>query len=163
MRLMSLTGNSPIRLGGNQVRFDPDTHIRNVFTGPESLLYDSDGVVLKGIRGTAGAAELIERGMEVGADRITMESGAEFELHTHPGAHILYVLSSRGYIHVDGIDYEMVAGDTVYVPADYAHGVKTNHTVREPLELLSFGVPHMPLDSTRRMTVVKQAVAADRA
>jgi quercetin dioxygenase-like cupin family protein len=134
--------------------FDPDKHIRNVYREPEVKLVDSNHQVLPGILGVVGAIETIENGMEIGADRLIMESGSQFELHTHPGAHILYVIRSRGYIHVDGVDYEMGEGDTVFVPANYAHGVKTNLDVREPLEILAFGVPHMPLESAERMTLV---------
>lgn len=134
--------------------FDPDKHILNIFTEPEVKMLSSDGSVLMGILGVAGASEVIESGVEIGADRIIMQPGAAFELHTHPGAHILYVLESRGFIHIDGVDYEMTKGDTVYVPANYAHGVKTNRQVAEPFQLLAFGVPHMPVTSTERMTLV---------
>jgi quercetin dioxygenase-like cupin family protein len=142
-------------------RFDPDKHILNVFSEPEVKLLSSDRSVLNGILGVAGAAEVIDSGQEIGVDRIMMQPGAEFELHTHPGAHLLYVLSSRGFIHIDGVDYEMVKGDTVHVPAKYAHGVKTNHKVSAPLELLSFGVPHMPISSPERMTLVENGVRRD--
>jgi quercetin dioxygenase-like cupin family protein len=136
------------------VRFDPAKHIQNIFTKSEVKLLSNDGSVLQDIVGTAGVAEMMAPDVEVGVDRIVMQSGAEFELHTHPGAHILFVLSSRGFIHVDGIDYEMAEGDTVYVPANYAHGVKTNPAVPAPLELLAFGVPHLPISSPERMTLV---------
>ncbi|MEV8093605.1 cupin domain-containing protein [Kitasatospora sp. NPDC085879] len=138
------------------ISFDPQRHIRNIFDSPEVKLVDSNGQVLPGILGTVGAGELIEGGTAIGADRLIMECGARFELHTHPGAHILYVLGSRGYIHIDGVDYEMGQGDTVFVPANYAHGVKTNLHVPEPLEILAFGVPHMPLESAERMTLVEE-------
>jgi quercetin dioxygenase-like cupin family protein len=134
--------------------FNPDHHIRNVFRDPEVKLVDSRHQVIPGILGVVGAGAMIENGMSIGADRIIMESGSQFELHTHPGAHILYVVRSRGYIHIDGVDYEMGDGDTVFVPANYAHGVKTNLSVAEPLEILAFGVPHMPLESAERMTLV---------
>ncbi|MEU3397350.1 quercetin dioxygenase-like cupin family protein [Streptomyces filamentosus] len=136
--------------------FDPNKHVRNIYTSPEVKLLDSRHQVIPGILGTVGAGGLIEGGVPIGADRIVMESGSRFDLHTHPGAHILFVLSSRGYIHIDGVDYEMGAGDTVFVPADYAHGVKTNLHVPEPLEILAFGVPHMPLESAERMTLVEE-------
>ena len=106
-----------------------------------------------------GAGEDACVGMRIGVDRIVLQPGSEFELHTHPGDHILYVLSSRGIIHVDGTDFVMRAGDTVYVPANYAHGVRTEPSVSDPLEILAFGVPHTPLDSPRRMTVVADASA----
>lgn len=137
--------------------FTPDEHIVNVFTGPEAKMFASDDSPLEGILGVAGASAVIETGQKIGADRIIMESGTRFELHTHPGAHILYVMASRGYIHIDGVDYEMAEGDTVYVPAKYPHGVKTNTSVSAPLEILAFGVPHMPVSSTKRMTLVDDA------
>ncbi|MER7460026.1 cupin domain-containing protein [Micromonospora sp. NPDC126480] len=139
-----------------QAQFDPQRHIQNLSTGQERKLLSNDGSILDGILGVPGAAELIETGVEIGVDRIVMSPGAEFELHTHPGAHILYVLKSRGFIHVDGVDYDMVEGDSVYVPARFAHGVKTNRSVDEPFEILAFGVPHMPIDSRDRMTVVRR-------
>ena len=137
-------------------RFNPDKHIKNVYDSPEVKLLNSRGEIIPGIMGTVGAGELIEKGVAIGADRIVMESGSLFELHTHPGAHILFVLGSRGYIHIDGVDYEMGQGDTVFVPANYAHGVKTNLHVPEPLEILAFGVPHMPLESADRMMLVEE-------
>lgn len=130
-----------------------DRHIQNIFTGSTVKMIDPDGLPLEGIEGVSGANEIIDSGIEIGADRIIMQPGSQFELHTHPGAHILYVLKSRGFIHVDGVDYEMTAGDTVYVPAQFAHGVKTNPKVDEPFEILSFGVPHMPIDSAERMAL----------
>ena len=136
------------------IEFDPETHIRSIARTPDAKLLAPDGSVLTGIMGVAGVAEVIDAGMEIGIDRLHMEQGAEFELHTHPGAHVLYVLKSCGYIHVDGVDYEIGEGDTVYVPANYAHGVRTNPAVSKPFELLSFGVPHMPISSTERMTIV---------
>jgi quercetin dioxygenase-like cupin family protein len=137
-------------------KFNPEIHIRNILDQPTVSLYHSDGNPLQGIRGVAGTAEYLRSGARVGADRLMLQPGSEFELHTHPGAHILYVLRSTGYIHIDGVDYEMAAGDTVFVPAEYAHAVKTNPEFTEPLELLAFGVPHMPLESKERMTVVEQ-------
>jgi hypothetical protein len=45
------------------------------------------------------------------------------------------------------------------VPANFAHGVKTNPDVDDVLEILAFGVPHMPLDSTNRMRLVNNPSA----
>ncbi|MCC3769584.1 cupin domain-containing protein [Streptomyces sp. UNOC14_S4] len=136
-------------------RFDPEKHIRHLGAEPVIGLLDPRGRVLPGISGTAGVAERIAAGAEIGIDRIMMKPGSAFALHTHPGAHILYVLRARGIIHVDGTDYAMAEGDTVYVPAHYAHGVRTLGDSRTPLEFLAFGVPHMPLDSSRRMSFVE--------
>jgi quercetin dioxygenase-like cupin family protein len=136
-------------------RFEMSEHVQNVLTGPEVALFTDDGSVVPGIAGVSGVSDVIDAGLEIGADRLIMQPGSAFELHTHPGAHILYVLRNRGFIHVDGVDYEMTEGDTVYVPANFAHGVRTNPDVDDVLEILAFGVPHMPVDSTKRMTLVK--------
>ncbi|MEU9044417.1 MULTISPECIES: cupin domain-containing protein [unclassified Kitasatospora] len=136
------------------VNFDPTRHIRNVLTEASTVLTQSDGTVLEGISGRPGAGEEALAGMRIGVDRIVLEPGSEFELHTHEGDHILYVLASEGFIHVDGTDFRMRAGDTVYVPAKYPHGVKTDPAMEQPLEILAFGVPHAPLDSPHRMTLV---------
>lgn len=138
--------------------FNPKKHIQNIYEGSLVDLLHSDGSVLPGIRGVAGAGAVSGPNMNIGADRIIMQPGSAFELHTHPGAHILYILQSRGFIHIDGEDYEMRAGDTVYVPAHYPHGVRTNKKVDEPLELLAFGAPHTPIDSQSRMTVVADTI-----
>ncbi|WP_424184733.1 cupin domain-containing protein [Actinokineospora sp. G85] len=134
--------------------FDPAKHIQNVYSGAVVNVFEPDGTALPGISGVVGAVEKLESGKEIGADRIVMKPGAEFELHTHPGAHILFVLKSRGHIHIDGVDYEMREGDTVFVPADFAHGVRTIPDNDEALEFVAFGFPHMPLTSTERMTLV---------
>ncbi|MEU9123221.1 cupin domain-containing protein [Streptomyces sp. NPDC048506] len=137
-----------------EVKFDPDRHIRNIYREPTVALLSPYGEVLRGIRGTPGVTEELPAAPEIGVDRIVMQPGSAFELHTHPGAHILYVLRARGFIHVDGTDYEMAEGDTVYVPAHYPHGVRTHPEAEAPVEFLSFGIPHMPLDSPRRMSFV---------
>jgi quercetin dioxygenase-like cupin family protein len=136
------------------VLFDPEKHVRNVLDGNEVKMLNPDGSVLSGIRGVSGVAELLDLGAQMGIDRIIMEPGSRFEVHTHPGGHVLYVLRSAGYIHVNGVDYDMEEGDTVYVPANFPHGIKTNPQVGSTLELLAIGVPHMPIDSTSRMTLV---------
>ncbi|WP_203833142.1 cupin domain-containing protein [Actinoplanes regularis] len=124
-------------------------------TGEPVKLLHSDGSVLVDIGGVAGAVGTIGADTEVGLDRIVMQPGAAFELHTHPGAHILYVLSSRGLIHIDGLDYPIARGDSIFVPADYPHGVKTDPGTDQPLEFVAFGVPHMPIGSPDRMMVME--------
>ncbi|MEV6421249.1 cupin domain-containing protein [Streptomyces sp. NPDC051662] len=141
-------------------KFDADRHIRNVLGKRTVNLTDPAGIVLAGVEGVEGAAEKIDPDIEIGVDRLVMQPGSAFELHTHPGAHLLYVLRARGLIHVDGVDYEIGPGDTIFVPARYAHGVRTRREAREPFELLAFGVPHMPLTSPERMTLVDEALPA---
>jgi quercetin dioxygenase-like cupin family protein len=139
-----------------RARFDKGKHVKNLLTGRKVSLVDSAGAILPGISGIEGAAELIGLGMEIGVDRLLMEPGAEFERHTHPGAHLLYVIKSHGFINVDEVDYDIAAGDSIFVPADYPHGIKTDPESCETFELLAFGVPHVNLQSKSRMILCRQ-------
>ena len=132
--------------------FDVKRHIV-IETCPTQPLADGDGGILEGVFGFAGVASILENGDEIGVDLIHMAAGTAFELHTHPGAHILVVREGRGSITIDGVDYKMRPGDTVYVPAQYPHGVRAGLTTN--VSFLAFGVPHMPLSSPERMTLVK--------
>lgn len=134
--------------------FDPERHIRSVNSAPIVHLAAPNGSPLPGIMGSAGAAAQTSFGYEVGVDKIVMWPGSAFALHTHPGAHILYVLVGRGFVHVSDRDHDIGPGDTIYVPALLPHGVRTGAGANGPLEFLAFGVPHKGLQSTDRMALV---------
>ena len=136
-------------------RFTSSQHIRNVLAGEWHDLFDQSGNRLDGIRGRIGAAALTESGIEIGADLIEMQPGSAFPLHKHPGDHILYVISGRGIVHVDGTDHTIVTGDTIFVPAEYPHGVKTYPDEATPFRLLAVGHPHINLSSKDRMQIVE--------
>lgn len=91
-----------------------------------------------------------------GVDLIEMDPGSAFPLHVHPGDHILYVLddSVAGIVHVDGVDYVVRPGDSIFIPAEYPHGVKTFAHVPAPLRFLAVGVPHKHVSATDRMRIV---------
>jgi quercetin dioxygenase-like cupin family protein len=84
-----------------------------------------------------------------------MAAGTAFELHTHPGAHILVIRDGRGSIAIDGVTYDLSEDDSIYVPADYAHGVSAG--ANSGMTFLAFGVPHLPIDAPDRMTLVPSA------
>ena len=129
-------------------------HIRSVHAGEWVPLHDDAGRVLSGIRGKSGAAGMTISGIEIGADLIEMQPGTAFPLHVHPGDHILYVLAGPGLVHIDGTDHVMNTGDTVFIPADYPHGVKTCGV---ELVFLAVGYPHKHVSSMDRMKVVQDA------
>lgn len=137
-------------------QFISDEHIRNVLNGEWADLLDEFGNKLKGIRGRIGAAALTTDGVEIGADLIEMQPGSAFPLHKHPGDHILYVISGKGMVHIDGVDYSVVVGDTIFIPAEYPHGVKTYTEAVEPLQILAVGHPHKHLSATDRMKLVEE-------
>jgi quercetin dioxygenase-like cupin family protein len=136
--------------GGVKRKFIADDHIRAVFSGKWVAMIDNTGSTLAGIRGRAGAAGQTDDGEEIGVDLIEMQPGSGFELHTHSGQHILYVVEGEGAVVVDGVAHSIHAGDTIFVPAEYPHGVTTGEADR-PLSLLSFGYPHTHIGAIDRM------------
>ncbi|WP_128378881.1 cupin domain-containing protein [Streptomyces cavernae] len=135
-------------------RFSPDDHIQNLLDGVRRTMYDDAGVRLENITGVGGAQARILSDLSIGIDRITMLPGTSFPLHVHEGAHLLYVLGGRGGLHIDGEDHVLVPGDSIYVPAEYPHGVQ-GPLDDEQLDFLAFGVPHHPIDSHTRMVLVR--------
>lgn len=131
--------------------FLPSNHIRNVFDAVELSVQDGTGRALPGIVGHAGPLARSHLGWQLGADRIVMQPGSAFPLHTHEGDHILYVLDGVGAIHIDGVDHHLREGDAIYVPAEYPHGVKTYTQASSPFAILAVGVPHKPVDASDRM------------
>jgi quercetin dioxygenase-like cupin family protein len=136
-------------------RFVSQEHIRNLLEGEWSEMYDDDGNPLPGIRGRVGVAAMTEEGSELGIDMIEMDAGSRFPLHTHPGDHILYVLQGPGIVHVDGVDHPVKSGDSIFVAAEYAHGVKTLPDAPHALRFLAVGYPHKHVQAPDRMTIVE--------
>lgn len=136
-----------------QAAFDPQQHIVNLRDCPQEEVSDGAGGVLQGVFGLSGAVAFLDNGDAIGLDSITMAAGSAFELHTHPGAHILVVQEGKGSITIDGVDYVVVDGDSIYVPAKYPHGVSA--AIDRGISFLAFGVPHMPVSAPDRMTLVE--------
>lgn len=120
-------------------------------------LLDEDGTLLPGIRGRVGAQGPDNAGGRIGADTIEMEPGSAFPLHVHPGDHILYVVSGAGFVHIDGADHPIGAGDTVFLPAELPHGVHADPAAASPLRFVAVGHPHHPIDSAGRMRRVSRS------
>ena len=137
-------------------KFKSEKHIKNVLSGAWTKLFDEHGNELKGIRGRIGVYETKVDGTKIGVDLIEMSAGSAFPLHTHDGDHILYGLSGNGMVHVDGTDHPMKPGDTVFIPAEYPHGVKTYSDAPESFVLLAFGHPHKKLEALDRMKLVTE-------
>lgn len=135
-------------------KFISEEHIKNVLDGEWTELFDEAGKKLSGIKGRSGAVGLTADGVEFGADLIEMQPGSAFPLHIHAGDHLLYIIEGPGVVHVDGVDHHVVKGDTVFVPADYPHGVRTYPDAIGALILLAVGHPHKHVAATDRMHVV---------
>lgn len=143
-------------------QFTRDSHIANILAGEWTVMVDDSGNQLAGIRGRAGVALPTVEGVEIGADLIEMQPGSAFPLHIHPGEHILYVIKGQGCVHVDGRDHTIQEGDTIFVPAEYPHGVKTKDNAADPFLLLAFGYPHKHIGAQDRMRVVTEGGAENR-
>lgn len=135
-------------------KFVDSDHLKNVLAGEWLELFNEAGEALPGIRGRMGAYSMTESGHEIGVDLIEMQPGAAFPLHTHPGDHILYVKSGPGLVHIDGRDVAVNTGDTIFIPAEKPHGVKTLPDAAGPLIFLAFGHPHKHIQAHDRMHLV---------
>ncbi len=129
------------------------SHILNLLTVPAQAMFDDRSTLLRGIVGFAGATAASASGLALGVDRVRMAVGTHFPLHIHAGDHLLYILSGTGFLHFDGTDHQLSPGDSIFVPAEHPHGVRGPER-GDPLEFLAFGVPHHPVGSATRMTVV---------
>ena len=140
-------------------KFVSEENIRNVLEGEFVRLVNEAGEPLPDIYGRAGVACPTMEGVEIGADLIEMQPGSAFPLHIHPGQHILYIIRGEGIVHVDGVDHHIKEGDTIFIPAEYPHGVKTFETTTAlPLTLLAIGYPHKDIEATDRMRIVDPLV-----
>lgn len=117
-------------------------------------MVDDAGTPLHGIVGRAGVVGIVPDAGEIGVDMIRVEPGSAFPLHTHPGAHILYVTEGEGYIAVAVTEYSIRAGDSVFVAAEFPHSVRNPKESNCALTFLAIGMPHKHVGSSERMRVV---------
>jgi len=139
-----------------QRRFVDHQHMVDVLDGPMVPMYDDAGNMLPGIVGRPGAWGTTLDGHEFGADLIEMQSGSAFPLHTYQGDHLLFVVSGRGFVHIDGVDRPVRVGDTIFIAAEHAHSVKTDPAFPGSLAFMAIGIPHKHIQAYDRMTVVRE-------
>jgi quercetin dioxygenase-like cupin family protein len=134
--------------------FEPDEHLISLSSAALNQMIDDRGATVAGITGASGARALSTGNRAfMGMDRILLTPGSSFPLHTHEGDHLLYVLDGSGAVHIDGKDYKLAAGDSIFVPAAYPHGLR-GPAAGSSLDIVAFSIPHHPVDSATRMKVV---------
>jgi quercetin dioxygenase-like cupin family protein len=74
----------------------------------------------------------------------------------HPGDHLLLVVKGAGTVTFGGVVYPTRPGDLYMVDALTEHAVGAGS---DGHWLLSFGAPHVPVDSPERMRVVEPSPA----
>lgn len=97
----------------------------------------------------ATALPLLKRG-SFGADLIRFPAGGQVSGHTHPGDHILYVISGEGWVDYEGASWELSSGCCYLIPGHRSHAIRA-HT---ELTLLSVANQHIAADSWERLHVV---------
>ncbi len=60
----------------------------------------------------------------------TLEAGSKMPAHQHPQEQIVYILSGRMKLIVDGNPHEMKPGDSFYLASNVPHGVETLEATR---------------------------------
>lgn len=154
--------NSPSDAATSDRIFNPTKHLIPLFDEyRRGNLKDEEGNVLEGITGIAGAAAItMLSNEEIGVDYIEMEPGHDFPLHTHPGDHLLVFLEGQALVHINGTDWLATAGFSIFIPGEYAHGVKTVPGFAGTLRFIAFGHPHKHIHGTDRMHVLTEAEIA---
>ena len=86
-----------------------------------------------------------------GADVIRFPPGGSVPPHTHPGAHILLVLSGRGQLDFDGTPVRLEPLVCYFVPSGRRHAIRADADTE--LTILAVANSHRPADSTERLDV----------
>ena len=60
----------------------------------------------------------------------TLEAGSKMPAHQHPQEQIVYIVSGRMKLIVEGAAHEMKAGDSFYLASNIPHGVETMEETR---------------------------------
>ena len=116
-------------------------------------LYAADSIpLIPGVSGRSGVVGVppgLDHEGAMGIDLIEMEPGSSFPLHTHPGAHILFVLDGEGTVTIADQTYPTKPGDCYFIPGDAVHAVSASHHH----VILAVGFPHRTLNDPHRMAV----------
>lgn len=143
--------------------FVADEHIVNVLEGGWLPLFEEDGTMLVGIRGKAGAFGKTIEGQEIGGDLIEMQPGSSFGTHVHAGDHLLYCIAGEGQVYIEGRMRHWRKGDTVFIAADYPHGVTAygvDHYEAEGFEYVTDGYESTDVASGREVHQMHRPVHA---
>lgn len=83
----------------------------------------------------------------VGCDRVKISQGSSLKPHIHEASEsFIYILDGTAVVTLDGKDYPVKVGDTIYIPSGVSHGFSTP---TEDVVLLSVQSPPIyPEDSS---------------
>jgi len=93
----------------------------------------------------------------VGCEYVAMQPGQVLAPHVHRKAHsFILIIAGHGIVSIDGEDFPIGPGHTIYLPSGVAHGFKT---LDEELVLYGFQSPPI-IQETREVDLVFQASAS---
>lgn len=85
-----------------------------------------------------------------GADLIRFPVGGCVPSHTHPGSHILFVISGGGWVDYDGMTCPLQPGVCYLVPGGVVHGIRAE----TELTLLAVANDHRRAGAEDRLSVI---------
>lgn len=85
------------------------------------------------------------------ADMLDFGSQQKTSLHTHPGSHILFVVSGHGWLDYTDQSHDLEPGTCYFVPGSIAHRIRSSNW---GLTLLSVSNDHRSVDSLERVSVL---------
>lgn len=88
-----------------------------------------------------------------GADIIRFPPGGRVGLHTHPGAHALFVLRGNGFVAYYDEKYDLKPGLCYLIPSHVPHAIDAAKD--EELVLIAIGNDHQLADSEARLEIVE--------
>lgn len=97
--------------------------------------------VSAGVNTTIQVLISAQEGPNFALRKFAMQPGGGMPLHTNTVEHEQYVLRGRARIGIDGQDYDVAAGDVVFIPAGVPHYYQ--NTGEEPFEFLCI-IPNQP-------------------
>ena len=72
--------------------------------------------------------------LTLGVSELFENDGIELKLHRHAQSEAYFVLSGRGLVSIDQVEYALSPGDAVFIPGGTLHGARCIGT--EPMRLL---------------------------
>ena len=117
------------------------------------IILDSGRLPVQMARSDATAFPLLITG-KLGADLIRFPPGGEVPLHTHPGSHLLFVVSGEGFVECDGEKTPIQAGDCYAIPGGSIHAIQAGPT--SELTMIAVGDDHRDAGSEGRLDVTAQ-------
>lgn len=90
--------------------------------------------------GKAGVT-ILARGENAFVARLRMDAGAAVPVHRDATEEYIHVLEGSGTITIDGTDYEITSGDTVYMPADAEVGFQNGDAELVGLQVFAGPAP----------------------